>query len=216
MNSAATSAVTSAPPTRPVYTGGIGVSTNSSNPSQPLVGDLVTCDHGTWSGGGMMTYTYTFIWGGTLTQLTSVDQSDNTYTIQSSDIGHTVACMANATNSVGKTNMAGVSSGTSPVVGPPVYTSGARLSSTGSLTSVSVGDLLSVGTNGGWTGSAMLDFTYQWQYSTDGSTWNDIPAETNNTYTVGSYSGDYLQLVITATDAAGSTPHAVQLANPVN
>ncbi|MBV9249939.1 MAG: hypothetical protein JO227_11925, partial [Acetobacteraceae bacterium] len=60
-------------------------------------------------------------------------------------------------------------------------------------------------------GSADQTFTYQWQTSSDGSTWSDVSGATSATYSVGeSVEGNYLRVAVTAGNgtSAYSTPTA--------
>lgn len=59
-------------------------------------------------------------------------------------------------------------------------------------------------TDGTWTGSAPITYTYQWQYN-DG-TWNNIAGQTASTYQIQSvYVGDTIRCVVTGTNALGNS-----------
>ncbi len=74
-----------------------------------------------------------------------------------------------------------------------------------------VGQTLSAGTTGAFTGQD-LTYSYQWQDSTDGSTWHDIANNaTNVTYTpVAGDVDDTIEVVVTATNAGGSSSSTSQ------
>lgn len=62
-------------------------------------------------------------------------------------------------------------------------------------------------TAGTWlaNGSTISAVTYQWEYSTDGTTWLDIPGATQRSYEIGEYVGRQIRAAVTATNSAGST-----------
>ncbi len=126
----------------------------------------------------------------------------STYTLVSGDVGKTLRVVVTATNAGGSTPA--TSSATAVVQAvptPPANTALPAISGT-----ATEGQVLS-GSNGSWTGSPS-GFAYQW-HSCDGAGANcaAIGGATNSTYTlVGGDVGKTIRVVVTATNAAGSTP----------
>lgn len=65
----------------------------------PMVGNTLTGSRGTWNGYPLPTFTYQWEWADTNTPISGA--TGLTYTIQASDLGHTLALIVTATNSVG-------------------------------------------------------------------------------------------------------------------
>jgi hypothetical protein len=145
--------------------------------------------------------------------------TSQSYTIKSSDVGHTLRVQETAYN--GTEASAPAQSAPSPVVTPqpvPVnYTSQPVITGR-----PAIGQTLSVST-GTWTGTPPITFTYQWQRcggvpvpgkpGTFQIVCKDIPGATKRTYTVAVADGArYLLAVVTATNPVGSYPLPAKLA----
>lgn len=165
-------------------------------PGNPSVGNSIFVTPGLWTN---TPTSYTYQWqrdglgNGTYSNISS--QTNPTYTLGDADDGCNVRCNVTATNGSGSATQASYVVG---VVEPlPVNTAAPGLSGT-----VSVGSVLSCST-GTWSGMGgnSASFSYQWQNSPDGSSWNDIGGNTSSTYTIVSGdSGKYLRCVVTATN----------------
>ena len=71
-------------------------------------------------------------------------------------------------------------------------------------------------TSPGWWSPAAGAFAYQWQVSTDDSSWTDITGATGPSYQIPAGElGDYLRAQVTATDNAGSTTATSAVTTPV-
>ncbi|MGA2012891.1 MAG: hypothetical protein ABSH51_20465 [Solirubrobacteraceae bacterium] len=156
----------------------------------------LTATTGTWTGRGL---TYAFQW-----QHDAGDGYQNipgatgsTYTLQASDENTYVRVVVAATNLdatiVEASQPTTIVQDAIPVnVTPPAVTGTALRSFT--LT----------GTPGTWAGLGN-SFAYQWQSSTDGQTWNNLPGATTPAYTIGqSDEGTQLRLQVTASNADGT------------
>ena len=114
------------------------------------VGSVVTCNQGTWSGFPTPTFSYDF----RIDSISVQNGSSNSYTPLIADDTKTLTCLVTATNSQGS-----ASEGTSNslVIGTaPVNTVAPVISGTNTF-----GSTLTT-TNGTFTGTATLIYTYQW------------------------------------------------------
>ncbi|HWS46018.1 MAG TPA: hypothetical protein VN636_09180, partial [Acidimicrobiia bacterium] len=127
-----------------------------------------------------------------------VDATASTYTIVPADAGHTIRAVVTGTNGDGAGN--GTSDATAVVDAvAPSNTVAPAISGT-----TTDGQQLTT-TNGTWTGTPTITFTYQWKQC-DGAGLNctNINSATNSTYTL--VSGDVghtIKVVVTATNGGG-------------
>ncbi len=142
--------------------------------------------------------------------------SSPTYAVQDSDVGSTLEVKVTAINVAGS---ATATSGPTAVVtaAPPVNTAPPSISGT-----ASVGDQLTA-SNGSWTGTPPLTFTYQWSdCDSSGANCGLISGATASTYTAqASDVGSTLEVTVTATNGAGapsavSAPTAMVSSLPAN
>jgi len=190
---------------------GESVPTAPANVVQPslvgngAVGSVVTCNQGTWSGFPTPTFSYNF----RVNSISVQSGASNTYTPLIGDDTKTLTCLVTATNSQGS-----ASEGTSNslVVGrTPVNTVAPVISGTNTF-----GSTLTT-TNGTFTGTAPLIYTYQWLRG--GS---PIAGQTASTYVIGA--SDSLAAItceVTATNSYGfdsEVSNTITVANfaPVN
>ena len=128
---------------------------------------------------------------------TNVGTNSATYLVASSDVGHTLVVAVTATNAAGSPSA--TSTATAVVVGLPANTAVPSISGT-----AAVGQTLTAST-GTWTNSP-TSYSYQWQRCPRGSSCVDVN-NTSQTYPVGQVDVNAtLQVVVTATNAAGSVP----------
>ncbi len=205
--SAATATVAAAPPvntTKPVITG-------TAQRASTLIATA-----GSWSGIGN---SYAYQWqrsadqGGVWQNINGATSA--TYTLVLADVGTIVRIVVTTTNPDGSASQASTATSTIAGQGPvnvvqPTVAGNAQRAST--LTS----------TPGTWTGIAN-SYTYQWQSSTDGTTWTAIRGATDTSYTLtASEEGATVRVLVTASNADGSTSQAsnatvaVRTAPPVN
>jgi large repetitive protein len=200
-NSAGSTAATSATVST---VGGIAPTDNTV----PVVSGTTTnsqtlaSDHGTWSGSTPITYSYQ--WqscnssGAACSNI--LGATSDTYTLTSADVGHTLVVVVTATNVAGTASA--TSSASSVIAGvAPANTSLPDISGT-----PVDGQTLSV-TTGVWSGSTPITYSYQWQRcNSAGTSCVNISGATTNTYTL--VSGDVggtIDVIVTATNSAGSS-----------
>ena len=160
-----------------------------------VVGNVLTCSTGTWTGNTPITYAYQWLRNG---QVIS-GATSNTYTSVTADIGQNITCRVSATNTYGTgaqitTSAVVVTSSPILVQAPVIY--GIYLE----------GSVLTV-QNGYYQAQPSATITRKWQYSTDsGSTWNDYsPAQTGTTYTIQTgEAGRQIRVLETASNGVGS------------
>ncbi|MBV9214511.1 MAG: hypothetical protein JOZ25_12800 [Actinobacteria bacterium] len=185
----------------------------------PKDGQTLTAANGTWTGTAPITYTYQWercdSTGANCSNVSGATSS--TYTLGSSDVGSTIRVVVTGTNSAGSAN--GTSAQTSVVAPtPPVNTVVPAVSGT-----AQDGQTLTT-TNGTWTGTPTITYTYQWQRcDQNGANCANISGATASTYALTpSDVGSTVRSQVTATNAAGnasavSSPTSrVAAAPPVN
>ena len=125
--------------------------------------------------------------------------TQSTYTLTSSDVGHTMRAVVTATNSAGSASA--TSAQTTVVSAPPRPSNSAPPAVAGQTTE---GQSLST-TNGSWTNNPS-SYSYQWQdCDTSGSSCSNIAGASQSTYTLTSGDvGHTLRSVVTAANAGGS------------
>ena len=159
------------------------------------VGSRLTTTNGTWS--GSPTPTYTRQWQRCATTCADIAGATGmTYLLVAADAGQKLQVVVTATNSAGSASA--TSAQTATINGsPPVNTASPVISGT-----TTVGSTLTT-TNGTWSGSPTPTYTRQWQRCA--TTCADIAGATGTTYVlVAADAGQKLQVVVTATNSAGS------------
>jgi hypothetical protein len=181
--SAATAKVATAPPVNSVKPTATGTAQRAST---------LTATLGTWTGNDN---TYTYQW-----QRDAVDianATDPKYTLTSDDVNHTVRVLVIATNPDGTVVADSAPTATIPSA-PPVNTA------TPALTGTAQRGKMLIGNAGTWSGIGN-SASFQWQASTDGSTWKPVDGATSATYPLGVGDvGSYLRLLITMTNPDGT------------
>ncbi len=165
-------------------------------------GQLLSASPGSWSGSGQISFSYQWqqcnAAGKACTDISGATES--TLSLLTGLIGSTVDLVVTATN------VAGSTSATTPVSG---LIAGILPSNTG-LPSISgllqEGQSASVST-GAWTGSSPISYSYQWQQcNATGKSCTNISAATGSTLgLLSGLIGSTLDVVVTATNVAGST-----------
>ncbi len=185
-----------------------------SNTARPVAsgtaadGYTLSTTNGTWTGSMPMTYSY--IWQ-TCTTATSgcstFGGTASTQALTSAEVGLYVRSIVRATNDAGTVGASSVSVGPVTAVAP-ANTTAPAISGTNF-----VGSTLSA-TNGTWTGTAPITFTYQWQLCDPGCT--DVPGADTDTFVPdASFANNDARVVVTATNAVGSTAQGSSQHGPI-
>ena len=196
--SAATAVVTASTPSAPTNTTAPAVSGTAQQ------GQTLTTTNGTWTGSPTG---YAYAWedcnssGASCTTISGATQS--TYTLASTDVGHTIRSVVTATNAGGSTPATSAATAvvTASTPSPPTNTTAPAISGTAQQ-----GQTLTT-SNGSWTGSP-TGYAYAWEdCNSSGASCTTISGATQSTYTLASADvGDTIRSVVTATNAGGSTP----------
>ena len=167
-------------------------------------GNVLTVDHGTWTGSPTFTYQWQRCAGFTCTDIGGATAS--TYTTQNADVGDELRAEVTATNANGSKTVFTV---TQWAVGVPEIAGFEYPFITGDTSTV--GGVLTADT-GTWTGSPT--FTYVWERcDPSGYPCTPIGGATASTYTtVGADAGKMIEVEVTATNGAGSTTELAQTA----
>jgi hypothetical protein len=171
------------------------------------VGQTLTESHATWSSnGGSAPSSYTYAWSQCDTSGNNclpVGTDSQTYTLQSSDQGHTIRVTERAANNVNQAAQAVTSSPTGVVAGPPSSAATPPVLQTAPLVIGSnvVGGKVST-TDGVWGGSTPMSFAIQWQRC--GVTCSNIPGATHSSYTLTNADlNKRVRAVVAATNGGG-------------
>ena len=175
-----------------------------------IVGNVLTCTTGTWT--GHPTPTYSFRWqrgtGSTYTNITNA--TNQTYTLVSADIGQNVRCQVTANNS------AGTAVATAAPVGPitdvltPPQNTDPPVVSGGTV----VGNVLTC-TTGTWIGNPTPTISFQWQRGT-GASYTNITGATAATYTsVTADVGQNIRCRVTGTNSQGTVSVTTTALGPI-
>ncbi len=165
-------------------------------------GQLLSVATGAWEGTAPITYTYQWqlcnALGAACNDISGATGSS--LKLSPADVGSTLAVVVTATNAAGSTS---ATSAATEVIGALLPSNTELPSIGGTLTD---GQLLSVAT-GAWEGTAPITYTYQWQLCNAlGAACNDITGATGSSLKLSPADiGSTLAVVVTATNAAGST-----------
>jgi hypothetical protein len=156
----------------------------------PAVGQTLTCSTGTWSA-APTSYAYQWRRGGA-----NIGTNASTYMIVAADQGYNLDCVVTATNAVGSTAAPPSNAIAIPAaLGAPANTTLPAVTGT-----AATGSTLTC-SQGAWSNSP-TSFAYQWRR--DGTT--NIGAAVSTYVVATADEGHSLTCVVTATNAAGSTP----------
>lgn len=190
------------PVTAPANTGAPAVSGST------VQGRTLTTTNGTWTDSPT---SYSYQWqdcdafGASCTNVAGATTSS--YTLAASDVGHTMRSVVTARNSAGSTSVSSVPTTVVTSPAPPTNTSLPTISGTPQL-----GQTLSAN-SGRWVGSP-TSYTYQWQDCA--TTCSNIPGATDQTYTLqASDFNQTIDVIVTATNAGGSSPATSATVGPV-
>ena len=170
----------------------------------PLVGQVLTCDSGTWTTTTPpVAETYEWYRGYSGSAIAGAPKIP-TYTLVAADVGAVIRCLVGAIDGSG---VVSAYSTASPIVravagAAPMNTVAPSISST---PVIGVSLPCSSGT---WVGDSPITYSYQWQTYASGS-WVNILGEISAAYTPKSTDvGQLLRCVVLATNGTGSLPAA--------
>ena len=170
--------------------GGANPPVNNIPPSlsgSGVIGTVLTCSDGVWTGTAPITFTYQWKRNGS----DIVGEVSSTYTLVNADYSNSITCEVTATNIVGMS-----SSTSDTIVGTAIAPSNVVLPVI-SGTNV-VGNTLTT-TNGTWNGDPSPTYTYKWRRGS-----SDIVGATSSTYTLVQADASYVvTCVVIATNIAG-------------
>ncbi|MGO9903371.1 MAG: cellulase family glycosylhydrolase [Solirubrobacteraceae bacterium] len=194
-SSAATVVVPGPPPTAPV---------NSVLPvisGSAAVGDALTVTNGSWSDPTGYTYQWSDCNNSAASCTAIRDATSASYTVATNDVGLTIEATVTASNAGGSTSASATATSTVPTSPPPAPVSTTAPSISGTPQQ---GSTLSA-SNGSWTNSPG-SYGYQWQDCSSSSSCANISGATAASYTAQAADvGDTIAVVVTATNAGGST-----------
>jgi hypothetical protein len=185
-------------------TSGTAAPTNTALPvlsGNPVQGSVLSTTNGSWNGSPT---SFSYQWqdcdssGANCTSIGGATSAS--YTLVASDVGHTIRAVVTASNSGGSASAS--SAQTAVATGlPPSNTALPTITGTAQQ-----GQSLTA-SNGSWTNSPTA-FAYQWEdCNTSGAGCTSIPGATSSSYTlVAGDVGHTIRAVVTASNAAGSTP----------
>lgn len=173
----------------------------------PLKGNALAAQAGTWSGGAPTRTRYT--WrrcndsGGSCKAL---EQTGQTYLLGSADVGHTLRVLVTEENSIGKGSALSLPT---TVIGPVTTPPPAAPKNTSRPTIAGTtrqGQTLTA-SSGSWSGTAPIRFAFAWQRCTpSGGSCATIRGASQQTYTLGAADvRRTLRVLVTATNPAGSS-----------
>ena len=153
-----------------------------------IIGQTLTCSNGTWTGTNPITYSYQWKNNG----VDILGETNSTYVTVFGDYGDSITCEVTGTNVAGSSSA--ISNSIVVTAAVPVNTSFPSVSGNNV-----VGETLTT-TNGTWTGTSPITYTYQWVRDT-----TNISGEVSNTYTLVQADATFVvYCVVTATNIGGS------------
>ncbi|MHB8233596.1 MAG: hypothetical protein ACYDHT_02985 [Solirubrobacteraceae bacterium] len=173
-------------------------------------GGLLSVTTGSWSGSEPLSYEYQWQLCNALGQACEnlKGATGSSLKLDPSEIGKTLAVVVTATNAAGSTSA--TSSVTALIAGIlPKNTTLPSISGT-----LKNGQLLSV-TNGTWTGSEPITYTYQWQLCLLGNCTNIAKATSQTFLLSGLNLGSTLRAIVTAKNAAGTAEAVSAITGPL-
>jgi hypothetical protein len=179
-----------------------------SNVSPPTVsgtaqiGQALTATSGSWSGDNPITFTYAWERCDTAGSncVTIAGATATTYSVVATDGGHTLRVAVTAHNASGTATAESTQTATVTAATAPQNTALPQITGT-----TAVGSTLTA-TNGTWSGSTPITYTYAWQRcATNGASCAAIAGATAQTYKAATADADHtLRVVVTASNAGGS------------
>jgi hypothetical protein len=162
-------------------------------------GHVVTVGNGTWKGTPPFIYSYEWVRCDHTGCHEIAGAHEQSYRLQSADIGKKIRSIVTATNSVGSGTVKSKQSATNIVPGPPVNIVEPTISGT-----VAPGQTLSAN-NGTWVGTEPIEYTYQWFTCAPlGGGCSEIEGATEQTHAVGFGDiGQSFEVTVTAKNAVG-------------
>lgn len=171
----------------------------ASEVTAPPEGRILNVTPGTWTGTPAPTYTYRWEHCESTPATTIAGATGTTYTIASTDVGHTLCVLVTAKNSAGSASATSAVTG-AVQPGSPLDRSAPTISGP-----AQEGQTLTAGP-GVWAGTMPITYGYQWRHcASTGLGCVSIPGATSLTYVVQHADlGHTLVVLVTATNSAGS------------
>ena len=192
----------------PSFAGDARSTVAPSNASPPTVsgtaqiGQALNATSGSWNGDTPMTFTYAWERCDTAGSSCAAigGATGNVYSVAAADGGHTLRAAVTAHNASGIATAESTQTATVTAATAPRNTALPQITGTSA-----VGSTLTA-TNGTWSGSTPITYTYVWeQCATNGASCAAIGGATAQTYKVAAGDANHtLRVVVTATNAAGS------------
>lgn len=180
------------------------------------IGSVFSTTNGNWVGTSPFTYSYQWqrcdVSGNNCANIATA--TANTYTLRMGDAAMTIRCVVSATNAGGTTAIPSAISAVVISAAPPVNTVAPALVP---ALEKQPGFIWSV-TNGTWSGTPTISYTYQWQRcDLNGGNCVDIAGETNQYYVL--QEADVFNQVrvrVTATNTGGSSVAVSNLSGEID
>ena len=172
------------------------------------IGQVLTTTAGAWSGSTPQTDTYQWqdCSAGSCQDISGATNAS--YTVAPADEGSSIDVVITATNTAGADSMTALPTGVVAEAAPGIV---AAPNITGTATD---GQLLTA-SSGSFSGGA-LTYSYQWQESTDGNTWQNISGATTSTYSLRATDvAERVRVEVTASNSAGSATGTSTATQPV-
>ncbi|HMS71487.1 MAG TPA: amidase domain-containing protein [Baekduia sp.] len=171
----------------------------------PIEGETLTVDPGTWDGTGTVSFTYQWqVCDHTGNDCEDIDEADEaTYDIDEEDVGSVIRVLVVAADDVDETVVPALAAGPITTADGPTNSVAPALTGTAQVT-----EELSA-TSGTWAGTGSITYAYQWQRCDADVRCVDIDGATDSTYTLtGDDAGALIRTAVKATDTLGSTTAA--------
>ena len=174
-------------------------------------GETLTSTNGEWTSKNDITFESTWEYSIADNTWIPLSNSTNTLVLSESNVGQSIRFTVTAVNESGNTTVSSVA--TSKVVTSivnPSNTAAPVLSGT-----VKAGNTLTV-TNGTWTGTAPITYTYKWEESNNGTTWTTLTGTTGTTLALTEiHVGKRFRVEVTGTNAGAAIKATSNVLGPV-
>lgn len=173
-------------------------------------GNTLTSTNGEWTSKSDIEYQTVWEYSITTNTWVKLAETSNSLVLTESNVGQNIRFTVTATNETGSTTVSSVQ--TSKVITSiinPSNTGAPVLSGT-----AKAGNTLTT-TNGTWTGTAPITYTYKWEESTNGTTWTSYSGTTNSITLTESNVGKRYRVEVTATNAGSSAKVLSNVIGPI-
>jgi hypothetical protein len=176
----------------------------------PAAGSTLTTTDGTWT--GTPTVAIARQWqrraNATAAWADIPGATGSTYTVAAGDVGQSLRAVITAGNRISSWSLAIAAAAT--IGTAPANTAAPAISGT-----TKTGQTLTSST-GTWSGTTPVAFAYQWQRSSNGTTWSSISGATSRTYRLATGDKDFrIRVNVTGSNSAGSAQALSSSVGPV-